>query len=313
MNPRTQSYLTLQVIRLKRFEAWRTEGPGFCFVLVKGGDGAYGSRSGAQRLSTGDVLVLNSADGGKFAVTSDELVFWSFSVCLEHLFPLFASHEICLLQDTTENLKGPRLYPASSELAQECHRLVASAPPHGNVDHRSQMLRVAAAVLSAEFKNARTKRPGFVRMEDHMMQVFEKLSTAEMLTLSVSDMAHKFSCSRRHLNRLFHQHFGCSVASLRMEMRLVKALSLLRDPDVKIINVAEQCGFNHLGLFNTCFKKRFGNTPGLWRKGASNENPSPSGVAPDPKLRKTIIREIREVRVQMKSKASSGLKMQMSR
>ena len=83
-------------------------------------------------------------------------------------------------------------------------------------------------------------------------------------------MAHKFNCSRRHLNRLFHQHFGCSVASLRMEIRLLKALSLLRDPNVKIINVADQCGFNHLGLFNACFKKRFGNTPSQWRKGNSN-------------------------------------------
>jgi hypothetical protein len=51
-----------------------------------------------------------------------------------------------------------------------------------------------------------------------------------------------------------------------MEMRLLKAVSLLVDPDVKIIAVAEKCGFNHLGLFNTCFKKRFGTTPGQWRK-----------------------------------------------
>jgi AraC-like DNA-binding protein len=107
-------------------------------------------------------------------------------------------------------------------------------------------------------------------MEDHMVQVLEQLSSTELLTLSVGDMAHKFSCSRRHLNRLFHQHFGCSVASLRMEMRLLKALTLLRDPAMKIINVAEQCGFNHLGLFNACFKKRFGSTPGQWRKGGSN-------------------------------------------
>ena len=102
------------------------------------------------------------------------------------------------------------------------------------------------------------------------MQVFEELSATELLNLSVGDMANKFSCSRRHLNRLFHQHFGYSVASLRMEMRLLKALTLLRDPDVKIIHVAKQCGFNHLGLFNACFKKRFGKAPGQWRKVAPN-------------------------------------------
>jgi AraC-like DNA-binding protein len=185
-----------------------------------------------------------------------------------------------------------------------------------------------------------------------MMQVFNELSATELLTLSVGDMAHKFGCSRRHLNRLFHQHFGCAVASLRMELRLLKAISLLRNPDVKIINVAEQCGFNHLGLFNACFKKRFGSTPGKWRKGASNvEKPvsdvdvgHPScpmhatGLCPwtpkpddrgatarkttsmqklsrssgpaNPKLRETLIRNIREVSAQMTYKSSSGIKMQ---
>jgi AraC-like DNA-binding protein len=121
-------------------------------------------------------------------------------------------------------------------------------------------------------------------MEDHMMQVFEELSANELLTLSVGNMAQKFSCSRRHLNRLFHQHFGCSVASLRMEMRLLKALSLLRDQGVKIIHVAEQCGFNHLGLFNACFKKRFGNTPSQWRKGALNGECPDSDVKAGPEL-----------------------------
>ena len=33
-----------------------------------------------------------------------------------------------------------------------------------------------------------------------------------------------------------------------------------------MIHVAEKCGFNHLGLFNTCFKKRFGASPEPWRK-----------------------------------------------
>ena len=51
-------------------------------------------------------------------------------------------------------------------------------------------------------------------------------------------------------------------------MRLLKAVALLRNPDTKVINVAEDCGFNHLGLFNTCFKRRFGTSPGQWRKQA---------------------------------------------
>ena len=62
----------------------------------------------------------------------------------------------------------------------------------------------------------------------------------------------------------------------------MKAVSLLRDPDVKIISVAEQCGFNHLGLFNVCFKKRFGQTPGQWRKGAPDAGKQESSLEAGP-------------------------------
>jgi AraC-like DNA-binding protein len=105
-----------------------------------------------------------------------------------------------------------------------------------------------------------------VPVEEHLMQVLQNLSPDEIMNLSIEELAAKFSCSRRHLSRLFHQHFGLSVASLKMEIRLLNAVSLLRNLDTKVINVAEECGFNHTGLFNTCFKRRFGVSPGQWRK-----------------------------------------------
>ena len=195
-----------------------------------------------------------------------EFLFWTFSVCFENLLPLFSNNEISLLHDITEGFKASKLFPASNTLAAECHRLLEVVPPQFNLDHRGQLIRIAATLLSVEFKEGQSHRSGYVRTEDHMVQVFEKLSASELINLSVGELAGRFSCSRRHLNRLFHQHFGVSVAALRMEMRMLKAISLLRDAGVKIIDVAEQCGFNHLGLFNTCFKRRFGTSPGQWRK-----------------------------------------------
>jgi len=177
-----------------------------------------------------------------------------------------AGNEISLLQSVTADFKNTRLYPASTPLAKQCHKLLEDVPPQSDLNHRGQVLRIVATILSEEFKAAPSRRAGFVRPEEHLIQVFEKLSTGEILGLSVGELAGKFGCSRRHLNRLFHQHFGFSVAALRMEMRLLKAVSLLRNPDAKVISVADECGFNHLGLFNTCFKRRFGVSPGQYRK-----------------------------------------------
>jgi AraC-like DNA-binding protein len=265
----SQEHLTLRLVRLKPSEKWTHGANGLSFVFPNGGGGKYVSADVTQRLMPGDVLVLNGILNGEGRLCADEggeMVFWFFAANFEHLFPLFAGNEICLLQNVTEGFKGTKLYGASSSLAGECHRLLAEVPSQFNLDHRSQLLRVIAAILSVEFKNTQPHRVGFVRAEEHMNQVFEKLSANEFSSLSVVELAARFGCSKRHLNRLFHQHFGSSVAAMRMEMRLLKAVSLLRNPDTKVINVAEQCGFNHLGLFNTCFKRRFGASPGRWRK-----------------------------------------------
>ena len=124
----------------------------------------------------------------------------------------------------------------------------------------------------------------------HMVQVFEQMSGSDMLNLSVTELAEKFGCSTRHLNRLFHEHFGLSVAALRMEMRLLTAVSLLRDPDAKVTNVAAQCGFNHLGLFSTCFKRRFRLAPGEWRRTCADLcEPTEKLLAGDPNCRLQLI------------------------
>jgi AraC-like DNA-binding protein len=262
-----QNHLALQLQRIKAGEDLATHPDGLTFVFAKGGTGKCTTRSETHRLTAGDILVVNGTAGGKIGVhDKGEFLFWNFSVCFENLLPLFGANEISLLHNITEGFKSAKIYSASHPVAVECHRLLALVPPQFNLDHRGQLVRIAATVLSAEFKAVQSQRSGYVRAEEHLIQVFERLSASDIINLSVGELAERFNCSRRHLNRLFHQHFGLSVAALRMEMRLLKAMSLLRDSEAKIINVAEQCGFNHLGLFNTCFKRRFGSSPGQWRK-----------------------------------------------
>ncbi len=263
----SNDYLTLKQLRLKGAEQMPLNGRGLLFVIFEGGEGSCKCGTTLHRLSPGDVLVVDSASRGNIQVRDNgEMSFWFFLAEFEHLFPLFSGREICLLQNVVEGFKTGRIYPGSSLLAKECLRLVEEVPVQFTLDHRSHLLRIVSAILTVEFKAVQPKLADFMPMRDHVLHVFERLGTEELLNLPVGELARKFNCSRRHLNRLFHQHFGLSVASLRMEMRLLKAVSLLVDPDAKIIYVAEKCGFNHMGLFNTCFKKRFGASPGQWRK-----------------------------------------------
>jgi AraC-like DNA-binding protein len=257
-----REYLFLQTICLKASEPWGHDGEDLCFLFLKRGVGTLFSGTLEQPLLPGDVLVLNGYSRTRPSLTAEqEMIMLSFAVSFEHLFPLFASPEVSLLHNITETLQDFRYYSGFSPLAQECHRLLESVPPQFDLDHRGQLLRVVAVILTPEFKHARQQQT-----QEHKLRNFEELTGADILTLSVTDLARRFNCSRRHLNRLFHQHFGLSVSALRMEMRLSKAVSLLRNPSAKIAEVAQQCGFNHLGLFNACFRRRFGTSPGEWRK-----------------------------------------------
>jgi AraC family transcriptional regulator, mar-sox-rob regulon activator len=262
-----QDYMTLRTIRLKSSDEEPLDQDGFYFAFPKEGIGKCVSHHTGQRLAPGDMLVAKGATGGGLcAAGGTELVFWIFSLRLEHLIPLFDGKEISLLQRVMTGFNNPKLFPASTALAMECRRLIEGVPPQFNLVHRSQLLRIAATVLSEEFKLAHSQRMSSVSVEDRLVEVFENLKVDELLNLTVDELADKFGCTRRHLNRLFHQFFGYSVAALRMETRLLRAVCLLRDLDAKVITVAGECGFNHLGLFNTCFKRRFGESPGGWRK-----------------------------------------------
>ncbi len=263
-------HFKLRLVRLQPSELWVNQSRNedeFTFVFIKGGIAKYVFPNATQRLVPGNILVFNKLSVGKlYAEEKSECVFATFSLLLEHLFPLFASNEIGLLHNVMTNFKAGRVFSPNGTVAVECQPVLEIAYTQPRLQQRSQLLRIVASILADEFKNVHSQRSGMGWAEDHMIQVFEKLSSAELLKLSVDELAAKFSCSRRHLNRLFHQHFGLSITALRMEIRLLKAVSLLRNPREKVINVAEQCGFNHLGLFNTCFKKRYGASPGQWRK-----------------------------------------------
>ncbi len=277
-----QDYFTLRLVRLTSSEEWSSQKEGLCFIFPKGGVGQCVDGTATQPMVAGDILVWEGGPGNKVcAPKGAEMVFWSFSLRLEHLFPLFAGNEISLLQEITGHFKGPKLFPASTALAMKCRRLIEEVPAQPDLEHRSHLLRVAAAILSEEFKTTHHQRVGLGQVEERIIRVFEQLSVDQLLDLSVGELAAKFGCSRRHLNRLFHQYFGFSVGALRMEMRLLKAVSLLRDVEAKVINVAAQCGFNHLGLFNTCFKKRFGASPGRWRKQAAQGKVRPAAAPGD--------------------------------
>jgi AraC-like DNA-binding protein len=259
---------TLQTMGVANGAEWTAGGSGLLFVFIKQGRGRFATTRQQQLVAPGDVLVADVALAGRWSTLPGEagLEGRYFHASLEPLVGLFATSELCQLEHLKARLASHLHHPAAAPLARECQALVDAVPPRVSLAHRGHLIKLAAVLLS-EFFEVDTG-PNCPEEASHarMLGLLERMSSADLQNLSVSDLARRLGCGRRHLNRLFQDHFGTSVAALKMEMRLLKAATLLRDPAAKIINVAMESGFNHLGLFSTCFKRRFGATPSEWRR-----------------------------------------------
>ncbi|MBN1436540.1 MAG: helix-turn-helix domain-containing protein [Sedimentisphaerales bacterium] len=64
-----------------------------------------------------------------------------------------------------------------------------------------------------------------------------------------------------HLRILFKQEFGITPLEYHNRIRMVRAMSLIDNSDLRVKDVAEKSGFTHVPHFCTMFKKSFGMTP----------------------------------------------------
>jgi len=84
--------------------------------------------------------------------------------------------------------------------------------------------------------------------------------------LSVSEVATRLYISRDYLRHLFREYAGQSPIRYILESKLDKAQALLRDPNLRIGEVAERCGFENVFYFCRLFRKVTGRTPSQFRR-----------------------------------------------
>lgn len=83
--------------------------------------------------------------------------------------------------------------------------------------------------------------------------------------ISLSDVAGHVYVSQWHLSKLINKHMGQSFLDILANMRIEHAKQLLRDPSMRIHEVAEKAGFSDVAHFSKSFKKIVGKTPGEYR------------------------------------------------
>jgi AraC family carnitine catabolism transcriptional activator len=79
--------------------------------------------------------------------------------------------------------------------------------------------------------------------------------------LDMSSLASECGLSVRQVQRLFNEKVGKSPSRYYLDLRLERARQLLRQTDMRIMDIAVACGFSGQAHFSRAYRKRFGVAP----------------------------------------------------
>lgn len=82
----------------------------------------------------------------------------------------------------------------------------------------------------------------------------------------INSMAEHFRISPQHMRKIFKKHTGMSISDYIAQLKLEKAMQLLRESDMSINDIVLEIGNSDMSGFIRFFKKYTNQTPGQYRK-----------------------------------------------
>ncbi|MDQ6422567.1 AraC family transcriptional regulator [Paenibacillus sp. LHD-117] len=223
--------------------------------------------NGSKReLVEGDIVLINSNDLHR-AFETDGLVmgiimFDPAYLALEQRYDtelLIPFRETGARFDNVLDRSNPEL-PRLTVLLEDMKSEFKRKEPHYEAVVRSQLVRFLAYV-NRFFAKKTGERAGHARGMETIRRVLHGMEEriAHPWTLKeLSELAH---LSPSRFSALFAQIVGTSPMDYLIQLRLTRAVDLIETTDMKMIDIASECGFRNLSNFNRLFKGHIGKLP----------------------------------------------------
>jgi len=85
--------------------------------------------------------------------------------------------------------------------------------------------------------------------------------------IKLKTIARKFGYNSSYLGRIFTQKYKISFNDYLHQVRIEKAMELLRSEDYKIYEIAGLVGYSNVDYFHVKFREYVGTTPAKFKKG----------------------------------------------
>ncbi len=128
-------------------------------------------------------------------------------------------------------------------------------------DIRSWLVRKVFEISEKIRKKRATKNSRLIR------EILKTMKERTKENITLKDIAEQFSFSPNYLGHLFKEETGKNFSEMLISMRMEQARELLKNPTLKIYEVADQVGYRYMPYFSRQFKETYGITPMEFRKG----------------------------------------------
>ena len=167
-----------------------------------------------------------------------------FSGATKHCFP------------ATPAMRG--LVPTLITELQSTHELRAA--------HTTTLLRAILVELKRIVAGEVVDTGRYTYSEQKVQALISGLPTSCDQQWTLTEMADQCGIQRTQLNKVFQKLTGSTPMEYLFRIRIERAKTLLRETDMKIIDIAFECGYGTSQYFANTFKQTTGTTPSQYRK-----------------------------------------------
>ncbi len=176
------------------------------------------------------------------------------------------AHKVCAkLTEILNNFLLKNYLPVLKDLVLE--EVLQSNP--GELYDLNEVRLLFKEVFSYSIEKAVGKKE---RKYSHKVeQALDYIHKHYMEDWAIEDVANTLNISEVYLRKIFKSETGSTIVNYLTELRMEKAIRLLKTEEYKIFEIAEKVGYNTSQYFSRAFRKYTGKSPGDYYRGINEK------------------------------------------
>lgn len=261
-----QLHLALNEFVLKAGMEWQPQSSAWTMIQLRAGAGYWISESSTHPLETFSVLLVGRAASGRLLASQlANVQFGFFRIEAERMTGLATLNEQRYLESAASRQDALHVFSGSHPIAARFGELYSHRHPN-SLAFRLDLLRLFVDGIGGGCEHCEPNPASPPAAKERLRKTLGEMTASELLEVTFADLARRMNCTPRHLSRIFSDVVGMSFREKQAKIRLGRARELLATTETKVVDVALESGFQSPSLFNLMFRRRFGMSPGQWRR-----------------------------------------------